>query len=45
MKRVKRKENGELHRNQQAIAKRLVAGEVPLVMATVWDLWKGCWIF
>jgi hypothetical protein len=38
---VKRAGKGELRRNQQAIAKRLMAGEVPLVMATAWGFVEG----
>jgi DDE family transposase len=40
-KRVKREVRNELRRNQQAIAKRLMAGEVPLVMATAWGFVEG----
>lgn len=40
-KREKGEEQGELRRNQQAIAKRLMAGEVPLVMATAWGFVEG----
>ena len=40
-KRVKREGRRELRRNQQGIAKRLMAGEVPLVMATAWGFVEG----
>ncbi len=40
-KREKREAQGELRRNQEAIAKRLMAGEVPLVMATAWGFVEG----
>jgi hypothetical protein len=41
VKRVKGEGREELRRNQQAIAKRLMAGEVPLVMATAWGFVEG----
>ncbi len=40
-KRDKRAARSELRRNQAAIAKRLMAGEVPLVMATAWGFVEG----
>ncbi len=39
--RVKREGWRERRRDQQAIAKRLMAGEVPLVMATAWGFVEG----
>jgi hypothetical protein len=38
---MKRAAQRGLRRNQQAIAKRLMAGEVPLVMATAWGFVEG----
>jgi Transposase DDE domain len=40
-KREKRAVPGRLRRNQAALAKRLMAGEVPLVMATAWGFVEG----
>jgi hypothetical protein len=40
-KRVKCEVSKELQRNQRGIARRLMAGEVPLVMATAWGFVEG----
>ena len=40
-KRVKREASSELRRNQAGLAKQLMAGEVPLVMATAWGFVEG----
>jgi hypothetical protein len=40
-KRDKREIKHELRRNQEGIARRLMAGEVPLVMATAWGFVEG----
>jgi hypothetical protein len=40
-KRAKRAVRSELRRNQPAIAQRLMAGKVPLVMATAWGFVEG----
>ena len=41
-RRKKREIKQDLRRNQEGIAKGLMAGEVLLVMATAWDFGK-CW--
>ena len=40
-KRQRRRGIGELRRNQQGIARKLLAGEVPLVCATAWGFVEG----
>lgn len=38
---AKRPKPGMLRRNQEGMAKRLLAGEVPVVMSTAWGLVEG----